>query len=72
MITLEDYELQYNLYLAESELFTNLISLGGEVINESSGLMSIQEGVKETVINYLTKISNAIQEAWNKFKEILT
>lgn len=72
MITLEDYELQYNLYLAESELFNNLISLGEEVVNESSGLMSIQEGVKETVINYLSKISTAIQEAWNKFKEILT
>ena len=72
MITLEAYELEYNLYLAESELFTNLISLGGEVVNESSGLITIQEGVKETIINYLSKISEALQAAWNKFKEILT
>ena len=70
MINLEEYNFQYELYLAESELFNNLINLGASYINESVGLISINEGVKETVENYIEKIINAITNAWDRFKEI--
>ena len=42
MINLEEYELKYNLFLAEQELYTNMINIGGSCIYESVGLISIQ------------------------------
>ena len=56
MINLEEYELKYNLFLAEQELYTNMINIGGSCIYESVGLISIQESLKDTVINYLEKL----------------
>lgn len=69
-VSLENYELQYDLFLAESELFDNLILYGSNYVNESVGLITIHEGVKDTILNYLQRITEAIQKAWERFKEI--
>lgn len=63
-----DIEIEYNNFLAEQELYDNLISLGASICNESSGLLLIQEDYKETVNKYIDKIATGIQQAWDKFK----
>lgn len=70
-ISLESYELYNEIFLAESELFASITSIGADIVNESVGLISIHEDTKETINKYLTKITDAIQKAWEKFKEIV-
>ena len=53
-----DIELEYNNFLAEQELYDNLISLGASICNESSGLLLIQEDYNNTVNKYIDKISH--------------
>ena len=72
MISIEEYSFHYEMYLAESELFSSLIQIGGIYVNESTGLLALNEGVKETVLNYLEKIWTGIQNVWKKFTEICT
>ena len=71
MINLEEYELKYNLFLAEQELYTNMINIGGSCIYESVGLISIQESLKDTVINYLEKLRESLMKVFQRFKEIV-
>lgn len=71
MIQLEEYQFHYDLFLAEQELFDSMISIGSGIVNESVGLIYIQESVKDTVIKYLSRIAEALEQAWNKFKEII-
>lgn len=68
---LEEYKLEYDLFLAEEEMFNSLIQLGSTCINESVGLISINEGFKETIGKYIEKIWVALQKAWTRFKEIV-
>ena len=70
--SLENYELEYSIFLAENELFNNFMNLGHSIVNESfdSGLITLQENVKDTIMNYLKKIITAVQNIWNKIKEI--
>lgn len=65
MITLEDYELAYNLYTEGKilEATTTMIEL--KAITES---VIIEEGVSESIRNYINKIIKGIQNAWDKFK----
>ena len=70
LIYREEYELNYELFLAEQELYTNLIDYGFGIFTESVGLISITEAVKGTILNYINKIIKGIQNAWNKFKAI--
>ena len=70
MIQLEEYQFQYDLFLAEQELFESMISIGSSV-NESAGLIYVQESVKDTIVKYLSRIAEALENAWNKFKEII-
>lgn len=63
-----DIEIEYNNFLAEQELYDNLISLGASIYNESSGLLLIQEDYKDTVNKYIDKIVTGIQKAWDNFK----
>ena len=65
MITLEDYELAYNLYTEGKilEATTTMIEL--KAITESSIL---EEGAKEAINNFINKIIKGIQNAWDKFK----
>lgn len=71
MIMIEDYQFHYDLFLAEQELFESMINIGSVSINESAGLIMVQESVKETILKYLGKIAEALENAWNKFKGIL-
>ena len=51
---IEDYDISYNLFLAEQEMFTSLAQIEyNNICNESVNLVALQEGVKETVMNYL-------------------
>ena len=67
----EEFAMKYDMYLAENEMYEDLLSFSG-MMNESVGLFIIQEGVKETVMKYITRITQLITNAWNKFKEIFT
>ena len=69
IISESDYELYYDMYLAESELYDNMMSIANGVVTESTGLISLQEDVKGTIKTYLNKVAQAIQKAWNKFTE---
>jgi hypothetical protein len=68
----DDYELSYNLFLAEQELFNDMTRLEYCVVSESTTLELLQEGVKETIMNYLRKIMTQIQKIWSKFKSGVT
>lgn len=72
MISMEFYEMNYNIFLSEQEMFDNLICYGSGIVNESVGLISINEAVKDTIMTYLGKVTGAIQKAWERFKEIVT
>lgn len=69
MIYLEDYTISYELYLAENEMIESLFSYI-PMIQESCGLEIISEGVKETILKYLTRIAEALSKVWDKFKNI--
>ena len=64
----DDIMIEYNNFLAEQELYDNLISLGASIYNESSGLIVIQEDYKDTINKYIDKIILGIQKAWDNFK----
>lgn len=69
MITcVEDYDISYNLFLAEQDMFFDLVSLERGIIVESSSIEVLQEGVKETIMNYLQKVMTQIQKIWTKFQ----
>jgi hypothetical protein len=70
MITLEDYELESALILAEDQFYKEMLYYGQSTLNESTGLISISEGVKETIMKYINRIIEAIQKAWDRFKEL--
>lgn len=69
-IDYEDYQINYEMYLAETEMFEKLMYFGSEITTETVGLVAITEGVKETVLNYLHKIAEALSVAWKRFKEL--
>lgn len=66
---IDEIELEYSTFLAEQELFDNLITLGGSIYHESVGLVVVQEDFKNTINTYIEKIVTGIQKAWNTFKE---
>lgn len=70
MILSEDYKLSYNLFLAEHELFSSLLDKSSIVLSESlnkNDYNILCEGLQDTIINYLNKITTSMQEVWNKF-----
>jgi hypothetical protein len=71
MIQLEEYQFHYDLFLAEQELFDSMINIGSTTVHESTGIIYIQESVKDTIMKYLSKVVEALEVAWNKFKEII-
>ena len=66
---IDEIELEYTVFLAEQELFDNLITLSSSVHHESVGLMLVQEDFKDTIIDYIDKITKGIQGAWDTFKK---
>ena len=71
-MTFNEYQLKYELFLAEQELNNNMILFGSDLISESAGLFYINEGVKETILKYVNRVSGAIQHSWETFKGIVT
>lgn len=70
MILSEDYKLSYNLFLAEHELFSSLLDKSSIVLSESlnkNDYNILCEGLQDTIINYLNKVTTSMQEVWNKF-----
>jgi hypothetical protein len=70
MVTLEEYELAYNLYREGKILEANTTSLELKSLTESTEV--IQEGVADTIRKYVNKIIKGIQSAWDKFKGNVT
>lgn len=66
MITLEEYELAYNLYTEGRILEATTTALEIKAITESSIL---EEGAAEAIRNFINKIISGMQNAWNKFKD---
>ena len=64
----DEIELEYSCFLAEQELFENLLYLGSNVYHESMGLIVIKEDFSDTITKYMNKIVNGVQKAWNTFK----
>ena len=64
----DEIQLEYNNFLAEQELFDNLIFLGSSVQHEGTRLLLIQEDYKNSVNKYIDKIVTGIQQAWENFK----
>ena len=64
MVSREDYNIDYAIYLAESETIESIVK-ESSVLNESV----IQEGFKDTIMKYMEKIVTGIQKVWNKFKQ---
>lgn len=65
----DDIMLEYELFLAEQELYDNLISLGSQVYHEDYGLILLKEDYNNKVNGYIDKIVKGLQKAWNTFKE---
>lgn len=66
-------ELNYELYLAEQQLHEHLsvLSIKYNGIISESNIEVIQEDVKDVVMTYINKVITSIQNAWNKFKEMV-
>lgn len=67
MILSEDYKVSYNLFLAEKELRESLYKDINSLILSESSYESICEGMNDTIMNYLNKVTANIQEVWEKF-----
>lgn len=64
----ESVKLDYSLFMAEYDLSNELLKIyEGVILGESSGLMYIEESIKETIIRYLNKIVTSLQKAWESF-----
>lgn len=70
MINRDDYQIKYEIFLAEQELNQNIIGLVSS-INECHNLEIVNEGAKETIINYVTRITNSITGLWEKIKDLV-
>lgn len=64
MVSREDYNIDYAIYLAESETIESIVK-ESSVLNESV----IEEGFKDTIMKYMEKIVTGIQKVWDKFKQ---
>lgn len=58
-------EFNLDLLLAEAEQY--IVSSLSDVFLESESIRVLNEGVRETIMNYVQKIVQGIQKAWNKF-----
>lgn len=73
METIDDIldEFYYEMYIAERDMLdklsANRILLNNGVLSEEA-VISLQEGVKDSVMNYIHKIISGTQNAWNNFK----
>lgn len=67
MISREDYELSYSLFLAEQELYNELSSIQS-YLEESVDIISVNEAMGKNVGKYVSKVTQSAQKAWTRFK----
>ena len=65
-----EYQMSYAIYIAESEMYDNILLAGGYTLNESVDEV-ITEGVKETLLKYINKVTKSIQDVYTRFKNIV-
>lgn len=64
-------EFYYEMYIAERDMLDKISSSRALISNgilSEEAIISIQEGVKDSVMNYIHKIISGTQNAWNNFK----
>ena len=64
----DEFNLDLLLLVSEQEMFDELSGL----VLEAESLEVLNEGIRETIMNYVTKIVNGIQKAWDKFINAFT
>ncbi len=69
----ETVSLEYELFLIESEAFSTFGKINNQCIRESYGadLEILQESIKETLTLWLTRFTEALQQALDKFIGII-
>jgi hypothetical protein len=71
--SIDEYELYYNLFISESDMYKKLTDINMSIVlYESVDIVSIEEGVKDTIMNYITKVTQGLQKAWNTFSDKLS
>jgi hypothetical protein len=71
--SIDEYELYYNLFISESDMYKKLTDINMSIVlSESVDIVSIEEGVKDTIMNYITKVTQGLQKAWNTFSDKLS
>lgn len=65
---LDEYLLEYELFLAEDEMLQTLFQLEAGYLNESTGLISLNESFADTLKEWFQKIMNGITGAYDKLK----
>lgn len=69
MIYQEIHEMNYSIFLANEELEQSLFA--NKMMQESYGLVVVQEAVKDTIIKYLGRIATAITKVWKRLLETI-
>ena len=71
---MNEYTLKYDLFLAEQDMFREVIAIGAceSVVESVTELHVVQEALKESVQKYVKKVIEGLQKAWNKFKEAIS
>lgn len=68
----ESLQDEFNLDLLLAVEEENLLSEMSGLILESESIEALNEGVRETILNYVAKIVQGVQKAWNKFSNLFT
>lgn len=68
MVSLEEYEIMSALYEARKYL-DRYDLLETKMMMESGSIEVLEEGAKEAIQNFIKKVMDGIQGAWNKFKD---
>lgn len=70
-LLLIESELEYNNYIAQKELLDEFAALAIKV-TESSSHIILEADIKNAISEYIRKVINNVQVAWNKFKRKIT
>lgn len=65
----DEMTLEYDIFLAEQEYFERVLYLGSNIYHETAGLITIHEGFIQSIIDFIKRIIEGIQRAWNTFKK---
>lgn len=67
-LLLDEYIYEYTVFLADSELNEKIYQLECGYVNESTGLISLNESVLDTIKEWFQKVLDGISEAVEKLK----